>query len=80
MEALVGRLVALTCLCAIHVLRLACHVTDAVLWTPPGIYMRKLMLHHKGALRLVGGFIVTRHLVVVVVVVCHVVFDATHQI
>ena len=61
-------------------LRLACHVTDAVLWTPPGIYVRKLMLHHEGALRLVGGFIVTRHLVVVVVVVRHVVFDATHQI
>ena len=80
MEALVGRLVALTCWCTIHVLRLACHVTDAVLWTPPGTYMRKLILHHKGALRLVGGFIVTRHLVVVVVVVCHVVFDATHQI
>ena len=48
--------------------------------TPPGIYVRKLMLHHEGALRLVGGFIVTRLLVVVVVVVCHVVFDATHQI
>ena len=80
MEAFVGRFVALTCWCTSHVLCFVCHANDAVLWTPPGIYVRKLMLHHDGALRLVGGFIVTRHLVVVVVVVCHVVFDATHQI
>jgi hypothetical protein len=45
-----------------------------------GIYVRKLVLHHEGALRLVGGFIVTLHFVVVVVVVCRVVFDAIHHI
>ena len=80
MEALVGGFVALTCWCTIHVLRFVCHVFDAVLWTPRGIYVRKLVLHHEGALRLVGGFIVTLHFVVVVVVVCRVVFDAIHHI